>query len=175
VVARTIGDPRAIAGSIRSEIRAIDPEMPVPQFLSMEEIVDSSVSQRRFQLQLILLFGIASLLLSTMGVYGVVAFAVSQRTSEMGLRMVLGAKASNVQAMVWRQGMRPVALGIGAGLITALAISRLLTNLLFGVHAADLMTFGSVAAIVVVVTGAACYIPALRATRVDPAIAMRYE
>jgi ABC-type antimicrobial peptide transport system permease subunit len=134
VVARTIGDPRAIAGSIRSEIRAIDPEMPVPQFLSMEEIVDSSVSQRRFQLQLILLFGIASLLLSTMGVYGVVAFAVSQRTSEMGLRMVLGAKASNVQAMVWRQGMRPVALGIGAGLITALAISRLLTNLLFGVH-----------------------------------------
>ena len=128
VVARTGGDPRAIAGAIRSEIRAIDPELPVPQFLSMEEIVDSSVSQRRFQLQLILLFGIASVLLSTMGVYGVVAFAVSQRTSEMGLRMVLGARASDVQAMVWRQGMRPVALGIGVGLMASLAISRLLTS-----------------------------------------------
>jgi len=175
VVARTGGDPRAIAAAIRSEIHAIDPELPVPQFLGMEEIVDSSVSQRRFQLRMILLFGIASLLLSTMGVYGVVAFAVSQRTNEMGLRMVLGAKASNLRAMVWRQGMKPVAIGIGAGLIAALALSRLLTSLLFGVHAADPVTFGSVAAILVVVTGAACYIPALRATRVDPAIAMRYE
>ncbi|HLJ45217.1 MAG TPA: FtsX-like permease family protein, partial [Bryobacteraceae bacterium] len=113
--------------------------------------MDNSVSQRRFQLRLILLFGIASLLLSTRGVYGVVAFAVSQRTNEMGLRMVLGAKASNLQAMVWRQGMKPVALGIGAGLIAALALSRLLTSLLFGVHAADPVTFGSVAAILAVV------------------------
>ena len=172
---RTGADPRAIAGAIRSEIRAIDPELPVPQFLSMEEIVDSSVSQRRFQLQLILLFGIASVLLSTMGVYGVVSFAVSQRTSEMGLRMVLGARASDVQAMVWRQGMRPVALGIGVGLMAALAISRLLTSFLFGVHPADPVTFGAVAAILGLVTGAACYIPALRATRVDPAMALRYE
>ena len=128
VVARTGGDPRAVAAAIRSEIRALDPELPVPQFLSMEEIVDNSVSQRRFQLRLILLFGVASVLLSTMGVYGVVAFAVSQRTNEMGLRMVLGAKASDVQAMVWRQGMKPVAVGIGAGLIASLAISRLLTE-----------------------------------------------
>jgi putative ABC transport system permease protein len=91
------------------------------------------------------------------------------------LRMVLGADASSVQAMVWRQGMTPVAVGIGAGLIASLAISRLLTNLLFGVQAADPVTFGSVAVILAVVTGAACYIPALRATRVDPAIALRYE
>jgi putative ABC transport system permease protein len=175
VVARTGGDPRAVAAAIRSEIRAIDPELPVPQFLSMGEIVDSSVSQRRFQLRLILLFGAASMLLATMGVYGVVSFAVSQRTSEMGLRMVLGAKASSVQAMVWRQGMTPVAVGIGAGLIASLAMSRLLTNLLFGVQAADPVTFGSVAVILAVVTGAACYIPALRARRVDPAIALRYE
>jgi putative ABC transport system permease protein len=175
VVARTGGDPRAITAAIRSEIRAIDPELPVPQFLRMEEIVDSSVAQRRFQLRLILLFGVASILLSTMGVYGVVAFAVSQRTNEIGLRMVLGAQASNVQAMVWRQGMKPVVLGIGAGLIASLAISRLLTSLLFGVRAADPVTLASVASILVVVTGAACYIPALRATRVDPGIAMRYE
>jgi predicted permease len=175
VVARTGGDPRSIAGAIRSEIRAIDAELPVPQFVSMEEIVDSSVAQRRFQLRLILLFGVASVLLSTMGVYGVVAFAVSQRTSEMGLRMVLGAKPSSVQAMVWRQGMIPVAFGIGSGLMASLALSRLLTGLLFGVPAADPVTFGAVAAILAVATGAACYIPALRATRVDPAIAMRYE
>ena len=175
LVARTGGDPRAVAGAIRSEIRAIDPELPVPQFLSMDELVDNSVSPRRFQLQLILLFGIASVLLSTMGVYGVVSFAVSQRTSEMGLRMVLGAKASDVRSMVWRQGMRPVALGIGCGLIAALATSRLLTNLLFGVKAADAQTFGLVAVILVVITGAACYVPAFRATRVDPAIALRYE
>jgi predicted permease len=175
VVARTGGDPRAIAGAIRREIRAIDPELPVPQFLGMQEIVEGSVSQRRFQLQLILLFGIASVLLTTMGVYGVVAFAVSQRTNEMGLRTVLGAKASNVRAMVWRQGMKPVALGIGAGLVASVAISRLLTSLLFGVQAADPVTYGLVAAILVLATGAACYIPALRATRVDPAIAMRYE
>ena len=175
VVARTSGDPRTIMGAIRNEIRAIDPELPVPQFVSMEELVESSVSSRRFQLQLILLFGIASVLLTTMGVYGVVGFAVSQRTNEMGLRMVLGAKASDVRAMVWLQGMRPVALGIGAGLIASLALSRLLTSLLFGVHAADPVTLGSVAAILMVVTGAACYVPALRATRVDPAIAMRHE
>jgi len=175
VAARTGGDPRAIAGAIRNAIRAIDPELPVPQFLGMGEIVDRSVSQRRFQLRLILIFGAASVLLAAMGVYGVVAFAVSQRTSEMCLRMVLGAGASTVQTMVWRQGMTPVAVGIGAGLIASLAISRLLTSLLFGVHAADPVTFGSVTMILVVVTGAACYLPALRATRVDPAIALRYE
>jgi putative ABC transport system permease protein len=175
VVARTSGDSRTIAAAIRNEIRSIDPELPVPQFLSMEDIVDGSVSQRRFQLRLILLFGVASLVLATMGVYGVVAFAVSQRTNEMGLRMVLGAKASDVHAMVWRQGMKPVAFGIGAGLIASVAISRLLTSLLFDVHPADPITLGSVAATLAVVTGAACYIPALRATRVDPAIAMRYE
>ncbi len=175
LVARTNGDPRTLIGAIRTEIRTIDPELPVPQFLSMEELVDSSVSQRRFQLQLILLFGIASVLLSTMGVYGVVSFAVLQRTNEMGLRMVLGATTSGVLAMVWRQGMKPVALGVGAGLLVSLAISRLLTGLLFGVNAADPVTLGSVAAILMVVTGAACYIPALRAARVDPAIAMRYE
>jgi ABC-type antimicrobial peptide transport system permease subunit len=141
----------------------------------MAEIVDNSVSQRRFQLQLILLFGAASLLLAAMGVYGVVAFAVSQRTSEMGLRMALGAEASAVQAMVWRQGMAPVAVGIAAGLVASLAISTLLANLLFGVHAADPVTFASVAAILAVVTGAACYIPALRATHVDPAITLRSE
>jgi putative ABC transport system permease protein len=89
--------------------------------------------------------------------------------------MVLGAKASSVQAMVWRQGMQPVALGIAAGIIASLALSRLLTGLLFGVHAADPLTLGSVAAILVLVTGLACYIPALAATRVDPSIAMRYE
>ena len=175
VVARTSGDPRAIAGEIRSQIRKIDPELPVPQFLSMEDIVDSSVSQRRFQLRLMLLFGIASTLLAAMGVYGVVAFAVSQRTSEMGLRMVLGASQSEVRTMVWRQGMKPVAVGIGAGLIASFAASRLLTGFLFGVHAADPATLGSAAATLLLVTGAACYIPARRATRVDPAIAMRYE
>jgi putative ABC transport system permease protein len=174
-VARTKVDPRAIAAAIRSEIRAIDPELPVPQFVSMEEIVDSSVSGRRFQLRLILLFGIASVLLATMGVYGVIAFAVSQRVNEIGLRIVLGAEASDLQAMVWRQGMKPVALGIAAGLIASLAVSRLLGSLLFGVHAADPVTLGSVTAILVVVTGAACYVPALRATRVDPAIALRHE
>jgi putative ABC transport system permease protein len=141
----------------------------------MDELVDSSVSQRRFQLQLILLFGIASVLLSTMGVYGVVAFAVSQHASEMDLRMVLGASASSVQGMVWRQGMRPVVLGIVAGRIAALAISRLLTSFLFGVQPADPLTFGSVSVILTLVTGAACYIPAIRATRVDPAITLRYE
>ncbi len=175
LVARTGGDPRAIAAAIRTEIRAIDPELPAPEFRSMEEIVDNSVSQRRFQLRLILWFGAASLLLATMGVYGVVAYAVSQRTHEIGLRMVLGAKASTVQAMVWRQGMKPVAFGTGAGLVVSLAVSRLLTSLLFGVHANDPVTLGLVAAILAVVTGAACYIPASRATRVDPAIAMRYE
>jgi len=175
VVARTPGDPRAVEGAIRAEIRSLDPELPVPQFVSMGEIVDSSVSQRKFQLCLILLFGAVSLLLATMGVYGVVAFAVSQRSSEMGLRMVLGAKTTTVQAMVWRQGMTPVALGIGAGLLASLAASRLLANLLFGVQAADPITFGSVAAILAFVTGAACYIPALRATRVDPARVLRHE
>jgi len=175
LVARTNGDPGAIANAIRSEIRAIDSEMSIPQFLTMDEIVDNTVSQRRFQLQLILLFGAASIVLSTMGAYSVVSFAVSQRTREIGLRMIMGATASSVQAMVWRQAMKPVALGIGAGLLIALIVSRLLTSVLFGVHAADPMTFGSVAAILAIVTGAACYVPALRATRADPNNALRSE
>lgn len=145
------------------------------QFLPMQEIVDSSVSQRRFQLRLILLFGGASVLLSGMGVYGGVAFAVSQRTTEIGFRMVLGATASSVRVLMWRQGMTPVALGIVVGLIAGLALSRLITSLLFGVHAADPATLGAVATLLFVVTGAACYVPALRATRVDPVIAIRHE
>jgi predicted permease len=175
LIVRTSMDPASIAGAVRAEIRRLDPEMPVPQFRSMDEIVSASVAQRRFQLTLVLLFAAIALGLASLGIYGVVSYSVAQRRGELGIRMALGATGSDLRSLVLRQGLAPVVIGLAAGLAGALAIGRVLSGLLFGVSSTDPLTMAVVAAVLLAVGAAACYVPALRATRSDPLVALRYE
>jgi predicted permease len=172
---RTPMDPASIAGAIRAEIRRLDPELPLPRFRSMEEIVSASVAQRRFQLTLVLLFAAIALGLASLGIYGVVSYSVAQRRGELGIRMALGATGSDLRGLVLRQGLAPVVIGLAAGLAGALALGRVLSGLLFGVSSTDALTMGAVSAVLLIVAAAACYVPALRATRSDPLVALRYE
>ncbi len=175
LVVRTASAPAALAGAIRHEIRRLDPEMPVPAFRTLEQLVDASVAQRRFQLDLVLLFALAALALAAVGVYGVVAQLVAQRTNEIGIRMALGARAADVRWMVLLEGLEPVAAGLAAGFAGALFAGRLVSGFLFGVNAADPLTFCTVAGVLLAAALAACLIPARRATRIDPLEALRYE
>jgi putative ABC transport system permease protein len=172
---RTAMDPAAISTAIREAIRRIDAELPVPQFQTMEQIVDESVAQRRFQMSLILLFAVAALVLASLGVYGVVSYSVALRTNEMGIRMALGAREADILKMVLRQGMAPAAVGLCGGLVASLALGRLLAGMLYGVAAVDAITIGSVVLTLAAVAALASFIPARRATRVDPVTALRYE
>jgi putative ABC transport system permease protein len=172
---KTATAPLAASSAIRAAIREVDPELPVAAFRTMDEIVSESVAQRRFQLALVLLFALAALLLASLGIYGVVAYSVSQRTSEMGIRMALGASLSSIRSLVLRQSLLPVAIGLAIGLAASVALARLLESLLFGVGAADPVTIAGVIAVLAVVAAAAAYLPARRATRVDPLTALRYE
>jgi predicted permease len=175
LVVRTGMDPASAASPIRAAIRQVDPELPIPAFQTMQDLVDASLAQRRFQMTLVLLFAVSALLLASLGIYGVVSFSVAQRTNEMGIRLALGAQPAGIRMMVLRQGLLPVALGLVAGVSASLAMGRLLANLLFGVTAVDPSTIGGVVAALTVVAAIATYIPARRATRVDPLTALRYE
>lgn len=175
LVVKTPMNPSSISSAIRSAIRQIDPELPVPAFRTMDEIVSSSVAQRRFQMQLVLLFAAAALLLASLGIYGVVSYSVTQRTSELGIRLALGAPRTSILRLVVRQSLTPVALGLVAGLAASIALGRLLTNLLFGVGATDPVTMSGVILVLGAVALVACYIPAYRAMRVDPLAALRHE
>jgi putative ABC transport system permease protein len=168
-------DPRALPSTIRSAIHRVDPELPVPQFQTMEEIVDESVAQRRFQMNLILLFAAAALVLASLGIYGVVSYSVALRTNEMGIRMALGARSTHVLMMIVREGMAPVALGLCGGLLASLAVGRVLSGLLYGVAAVDTLTIMGVVLALTTVAMLASLVPARRATRVDPVTALRYE
>jgi ABC-type antimicrobial peptide transport system permease subunit len=172
---RTPMDPTSIAGAMRAEIRRLDPELPLPRFRSMDEIVSASVAQRRFQLTLVLLFAAIALGLASLGIYGVVSYSVAQRRGELGIRMALGATGSDLRGLVLRQGLAPVVIGLAAGLAGALALGRVLSGLLFGVSSTDPLTMSVVAAVLLSVGAAACYVPALRATQSDPLVALRYE
>ena len=175
LVIRTAMDPGAISSPVRAEIRKLDREMPLPQFRTMQQLVSQSVAQRRFQLSLVLLFAAVALLLASIGIYGVVSYSVTQRRNEMGIRMALGATGSDIRRLVVGQGLVPVLAGLAAGLLGALALGRIVSGLLFGVAATDPTTLACVTAVLLGVAAAACYIPALRATRLDPLIALRYE
>jgi putative ABC transport system permease protein len=175
LVVRTGSSPATLAGAIRHEIRRLDSELPVPAFQTLDRLVDDSVAQRRFQLDLVLLFALAALALAAVGVYGVVAQLVTQRTNEIGIRMALGARAADVRRMVLLEGLGPVAAGLAVGFAAALSAGRLVSGLLFGVRAADPLTFAAVAGVLLAAALAACLIPARRATRIDPLEALRYE
>ncbi|MGH9738254.1 MAG: FtsX-like permease family protein, partial [Candidatus Acidiferrales bacterium] len=142
---------------------------------TMNSIISDSLAARRFSMILLAIFAALALLLSCIGIYGVISYLVAQRTHEIGVRMALGAQPSQVLRLILGQGAKMALLGIAIGLVASLALTRLMTKMLFGVSAYDPLTFLGVAALLIVVALAACYIPARRAMRVDPMIALRYE
>ncbi len=172
---KTAVDPLSVSSSIRSVIHRIDSELPVPRFETMDQVVDESVAQRRFQMNLILLFATMGLVLASLGIYGVVSYSVALRTNEMGIRMAVGACSGDILKMTLRQAMTPVAIGVVAGLIASIVVGRLLASFLFGVAPADITTMASVVMILAGVAASASFVPARRASRVDPMIALRYE
>jgi len=175
LVIRTAMDPRSVASAVRAELHRLDQELPVPQFRTMQEIVDASVAERRFQLALVLSFAGIALALASLGIFGVVSYSVAQRRGEMGIRLALGATAGDLRGMVLRQGLAPVAIGLACGIAGALALGRALEGLLFGVKPADPWTLATVAALLLAVGAAACWLPAMRASRADPLTALRWE
>lgn len=175
IVVRTQGDPASLAGAVRNEVRAIDPDQPVAMVRTMDEWMDTAVAGPRYRTALLALFAFVALVLASTGIYGVMSYSVTQRTHEIGVRMALGAKRSDVMKLVVRQGMSLVVIGVGIGIVGAIALTRVMATLLFGVTAKDPFTFVAVAALLTLVAFVACYLPARRATKVDPLVALRYE
>jgi len=175
LVIRTKGEPLAIADSIRKEILALDSEVPLSNVRTMEQIISGSLSDRRFTLTLLGIFAGAALGLAAIGLYGVMAYAVTQRTHEIGVRMAMGARRADVMWLILRQGMRLTTLGLAVGLAGAVALTRVLRNHLYEIGPTDATTFVSVSLLIVLVASLACLIPARRATKVDPMVALRQE
>jgi putative ABC transport system permease protein len=172
---RTKSDPAAIAPIVRRRLAALDSDLMTTRIRTMETVITRSLQGPRFQMVLVGTFAGIAVLLAALGVYGVLAYSVTQRTREIGIRMALGAQPRDVFRLVVRQGMIPAAAGILIGLAGALALTRFLETLLFGVKPTDLATFASVALLLGLVALAACYLPARRAAGVDPIVALRYE
>jgi putative ABC transport system permease protein len=174
VVVRAPGDPEALIPALRSITQSLNRDVPV-NFRTLDEIFSSSLDRRRFSLSLFSAFGFAALLLAGLGVYGVTSYAVTQRISEIGVRIALGARSMDVLRLIVGQGMKFVLLGVVIGLAGALALTRLIAHLLFNVSATDPLTFGLVASLLIAVALLAALVPARRATKVDPMIALRSE
>jgi putative ABC transport system permease protein len=175
LVVRTKLEPRSAASAVAGAIRSIDADEPVYNIRSMRDVEAASLSPQRLQIALIALFAALALVLACMGIYGVMAYSVARRTNEMGVRMALGAQASNVLGLVMGEGLRLAVLGAGIGLAGSFFAARLLSGMLFGITPTDPFTFLGVAVLLVAVAMVACYVPARRATRVDPLVALRYE
>jgi predicted permease len=175
VVVRTEGDPLGLVGAVRREIHALDAEVEVWAAAALEDYIEAAFVAHRIATTLLILLGAVALVLSAMGIYGVMAFVVSQRTHEIGVRMALGAQTGDVLRMVLREGFRLGLIGAGVGLLGTLAVGRLLANFLYGVSPFDPWTFLLVAGLLGGVILVACLLPARRATRVDPLVALRYE
>jgi putative ABC transport system permease protein len=175
MVIRTAGPPMELAASVRREIHAFDRDLPVDQMASMEQVIGKSVGRSRFNALLIGVFGAVALLLSLVGTYGVIAYGVAQRTHEIGIRAALGASATDVLSMILGRALRLTLAGVAIGVAGALALTRLLEGLLFGVTPTDPVTFIAISGLLAVVSLAASYLPTRRAMRVDPLIAMRAD
>jgi putative ABC transport system permease protein len=153
----------------------VDSQLPASNIETMEQIQSKSLSERRFQIALLALFAGSALLLAALGIYGVLAFSVARRTNEIGIRMALGAQQSSIVSMVMRRGLVPVAFGLAVGVAGALALGKLLSGLLFAISPYDWRTILAVIALTTICALAACWLPARRATQVDPLVALRYE
>lgn len=175
VYVRTNGNPAGLTNALRQQVQAVDPNLPLFGERTMDDLVSASLAQRRFAMQVVGLFGVLALFLAAIGIYGVMAYSVTQRTREIGIRLALGASTTNILSWLLRQGMRLTLIGVGVGLIGALALTRLLRGLLFGIAPTDVVTYVALTLLLAVVALLACYIPARRATKVDPLVALRYE
>ncbi|HWO00476.1 MAG TPA: FtsX-like permease family protein, partial [Blastocatellia bacterium] len=175
VVRAHAGDPMKLAAPIRAELAAIDKNQPVHSFKTLEATVSDMVTPQRFTTLLLAGFAALAALLAAVGLYGVISYAVTQRTREIGIRMALGADSRTVMRMVIRQGLTLAIIGVGIGLAASFALTRLLTKLLFGVSTTDPGVFVAIALVLTGVALGACFLPARRATRVDPMVALRYE
>jgi len=175
LVVRTKGDPLSVAASVRKEVQALDPDQPVAAIRTMKDWVDSSVAAPRYRTTLLALFAALAMILAATGIYGVMSYSVAQRTHEIGVRMALGARRFDVLKLVVRQGMVLAVIGVVVGLGGAYALTRVMSSLLFGVTEKDPVTFAVVAGLLVAVSFIACFVPARRATKVDPLVALRYE
>src|SRR6266540_3370246 len=175
LLVRSIVDPLSLAGAVRDQVWALSKDQPVFNVRTMEQLVSESIAPRRFSALLMVIFGFVALVLASIGLYGMMSYSVSQRTSEIGIRVALGAQRRDVLRMVIKQAVGLALLGVVAGLVTALALARLLRNLLFGVGTADPLTFGVVAFVLLAVALLASFVPARRAANVDPMVALRHE
>jgi putative ABC transport system permease protein len=175
LLVRTTGDPSGLAESIRRETRALIPNLPVPVIRTMDSVISSTLAQPRLQSGLLGLFATAALLLAAVGLYGVLAYTVAQRRQEIGIRMSLGAQKHDVLALVLAQGMKLALMGAGLGLAGALALTRLIQSLLYGISPTDPLTFIAVLILLLVVALLACWVPARRAAKLNPTEALRYE
>jgi putative ABC transport system permease protein len=175
LVVRTSNNSTNLAAAILSEVKAINQNLPAPKLQTVDELLSDVVAQPRLQTLLLSLFGVVALILASVGIYSVLAYTVTERTSEIGIRLALGAQTSNVLRMIIGQGMKLVVIGLAIGLTGAVALTRLMENLLFDVSAIDWATFLSVTVLLVGVALVACYLPARRAAKTDPMVALRYE
>ncbi len=161
--------------TVRARLRALEPDMMISNFRTMDQLIARRVVRPRFNMLLLGIFAAVALALAAIGIYGVVSYSVANRTREMGIRMALGAGQRDILGTVLRHGMVPSAIGIGIGIVGAVGLTRVLSSMLYGVAPTDLATFGGVAVVLALVAALACYVPARRATKVDPIIAVRAE
>ena len=175
LLTRTDVEPAGLTSVVRGEIAALNKDQAVFNVRTMEQIVSQSVAPRRFSMMLLTVFAIVALALSSIGIYGSMSYAVAQRTREIGLRMTLGAQRGNVLRMVIGNGMKLALVGVALGIVSSFALTRTMKNLLFGASATDVPTFVGIAMLLTLVALLACWVPARRATKVDPMVALRYE
>jgi len=175
LLTRTEVEPLSLASGVRREIAALNKDQAVFNVRTMEQIVAQSVVARRFSMLLLTVFAIVALALASLGIYGLMSYAVAQRSREIGVRMALGAQSGNVLRLVIGQGMKLALAGVALGLVASVALTRTIKSLLFGVSATDPATFAAIAMLLAAVALLACWIPARRATKVDPMVALRFE
>jgi putative ABC transport system permease protein len=172
---QTSGNPGDLAAAVRREVQTLDPNLPAFNVMSLADNIDISLFPARFGAVLLGVFGFLGLLISSIGIYGVMSYGVSERTHEMGIRMALGARGSDVLRLVISQGMWLALIGVAIGAALALAVTRVVTSYLYDVSVTDPLTFIGIALLLIGVALLACYVPARRATKVDPLEALRYE
>jgi putative ABC transport system permease protein len=175
LVLRTGPEPLSMVSAVRTQVAGPTRDQPVYAVRTMEQIISGSLAERRFTMLLLIIFAATALLLAAVGIYGVMSYTVTRRTHELGIRTTLGASRGEIVGLVLRQGMKLAAIGMAAGLLAAVALTRLMAGLLYGVRPADPATLGAVILLLGAIAFLACYIPARRATAVDPVVALRCE